>query len=106
MRIEDHPILGKAPERRKVTIIVDGEPVEAQEGEPIAAALAAVSKRVLRYTSKRGEPRGFFCALGRCSDCLMTVNGVPQVRTCITPVEEGMRVDTQEGLGQWSEEIC
>ena len=106
MRVEDHPILGKAPERKNVTIIVDGKPVTAQEGEPIAAALAAVAKRVFRYTKKRREPRGYFCGLGRCSDCLMTVNGVPQVRTCITPVEDGMRVETQEGLGQWSDETC
>lgn len=104
MRVEDHPILGKAPERKNVTIIVDGEPMTAQEGEPIAAALAAVAKRVLRHTKKRHEPRGFFCGLGRCSDCLMTVNDVPQVRTCITLVEDGMCVETQEGLGMWSEE--
>jgi predicted molibdopterin-dependent oxidoreductase YjgC len=104
MRIEDHPILGKAPERRSVTIVVDGKPITALEGEPIAAALAASGKRVFRHTKKRGEPRGYFCGLGRCSDCLMTVNGVPQVRTCITLVEDGMCVDTQEGLGTWSEE--
>ena len=106
MRIEDHPILGKAPERNKVTIIVDGEPVTAQEGEPIAAALAAAAKRVFRYTKKRHEPRGFFCGLGRCADCLMTVNGIPQVRTCITPVEEGMQIETQEGFGEWREGEC
>ena len=104
MRIEDHPILGKAPERRSVTIFVDSEPVIALEGEPIAAALAGVAKRVFRYTKKRQEPRGYFCGLGRCSDCLMTVDGVPQVRTCITMVEDGMRVETQEGLGKWGEE--
>jgi predicted molibdopterin-dependent oxidoreductase YjgC len=106
MRIEEHPILGPAKHGKKVTIYVDGEPTTAYEGEPIAAALTAAGKRVFRYTSKRGEPRGYFCALGRCSDCLMTVNGVPQVRTCITPVTDGMRVETQEGLGQWSEETC
>jgi aerobic-type carbon monoxide dehydrogenase small subunit (CoxS/CutS family) len=104
MRVEDHPILGKAPEQKNVTIIVDGEPIAALEGEPIAAALTAFGKRVFRHTKKRGEPRGYFCGLGRCSDCLMTVNGVPQVRTCITLVEDGMRVETQEGLGTWSEE--
>ena len=106
MRIKDHPILGKAPVRKTVAIIVDGEPMVAQEGEPIAAALMAAGKWVFRYTRKRVEPRGYFCGLGRCTDCIMTVNGVPQVRTCITPVEEGMQVETQEGLGRWSEETC
>ncbi len=106
MRIEDHPILGKAPVRKTVTIIVDGEPMVAYEGEPVAAALMAAGKWVFRYTQKRAEPRGYFCGLGRCTDCIMTVNGIPQVRTCITLVEEGMQVETQEGLGRWSEETC
>jgi len=106
VRIEDHPILGRAPERKMVTITVDGEPVAAQEGEPIAAALMAAGRRAFRHTKKWAEPRGYFCGLGRCTDCLMTVNGMPQVRTCITPVEEGMQVETQEGLGHWSDETC
>ena len=106
MRIQDHPILGPAPANRTVTIFVDGEPVTAHEGEPVAAALMAAGRWVFRYTKKRKEPRGYFCGLGRCTDCVMTVDGVPQVRTCITPVEEGMRVETQHGFGQWSDGGC
>jgi predicted molibdopterin-dependent oxidoreductase YjgC len=101
MRVEEHPIFGKFPEKKTVTIFVDGEPVAAQEGEPIAAALMAAGKRVFRFTKKRQEPRGYFCGLGRCTDCAMNVNGIPQVRTCITPVEEGMQVETQHGAGEW-----
>jgi predicted molibdopterin-dependent oxidoreductase YjgC len=103
MRIEEHPIFGELPEKTSVTIFVDGEPVAAQEGEPIAAALMAAGKRVFRFTRKRQEARGYFCGLGRCTDCAMTVNGIPQVRTCITPVEEGMQVETQYGSGEWRE---
>jgi predicted molibdopterin-dependent oxidoreductase YjgC len=103
MRVEEHPIFGKFPEKKSVTIFVDGEPIAAREGEPIAAALMAAGKRVFRFTKKRQEPRGYFCGLGRCTDCAMTVNGIPQVRTCITPVEEGMRVETQHGAGEWRE---
>ena len=51
-----------------------------------------------RYTSKRHEPRGIFCAIGRCTDCVMVVDGVPNIRTCVTPLHEGMDVRTQYGV--------
>jgi predicted molibdopterin-dependent oxidoreductase YjgC len=101
MRVYDHPILGKAVERSRVTIKVDGQPVSAVEGEPIAATLMAAGKMDLRYTTKQDQPRGVFCAIGRCTDCMMTVDGIPNVRTCVTPVQEGMVVETQKGEGKW-----
>jgi NADH dehydrogenase/NADH:ubiquinone oxidoreductase subunit G len=99
-RVAVHPILGDLPPAREVTIYVDGEPISAREGEPIAVALLAAGRRVLRWTEKLGEPRGLFCALGRCTDCAMTVDGRPNVRTCVTPVREGMVVETQDGRSQ------
>ncbi len=104
MRIKDHPILGKLKRVKEVTIYFHGRPIGAREGEPIAAALYAQGIRVLRKTALRKEPRGIFCAIGRCTDCVMVVDGVPNVRTCITPVREGMRVEFQEGLGEWKKE--
>lgn len=97
-RIKEHPILGEAPERNVVTFIYDGKPMEGLEGEPIATALRAAGVMVHRYTKKKHEPRGVFCAIGRCTDCVMIVNGKPNVRTCITPLEEGMVVETQYGV--------
>jgi len=104
MRILDHPILGKAELGRRITLVVDGEPVEAFEGEPISAALMAAGHKVFRLTPKRDEPRGVFCAIGRCTDCAMTVDGLPNVRTCVTPAVDGMKVETQSGLGTWGQE--
>ncbi|MCK4473443.1 MAG: (2Fe-2S)-binding protein [Anaerolineae bacterium] len=101
MRVLDHPILGEAKLGRKITIEVDGQPIAAFEGEPIAAALLAAGYKVFRYTVKKSEPRGVFCAIGRCTDCVMTVDGRPNVRTCITPAVDGMKVQTQAGLGTW-----
>jgi len=101
LRVENHVVLGKIQRGRKVTIIVDGEKVEVFEGEMIAAALMASGKKVFRYTKKHGKPRGVYCGIGRCTDCIMTVNGIPNVRTCITPVEDGMVIKTQRGLGEW-----
>jgi predicted molibdopterin-dependent oxidoreductase YjgC len=80
---------------KKVVIRVDGRPMEALEGEPIAAALMASGVKVFRRTRKRRQPRGIFCAIGRCTDCIMTVDGMPNVRTCVTPVREGMEIRTE-----------
>ena len=100
-RILDHPVLGPLGERPLVRLTVDGRGVEAREGEPIAAALVAAGVRVFRTTTKRGEPRQLFCGIGRCTDCVMVVDGQPNVRTCVTPVREGMTVETQDGRGGW-----
>lgn len=98
MRIEEHPILGKTEKLRKVTFTYDGKQIEGYEGEPIAAALKAAGVMVHRHTRK-GSPRGIFCAIGRCTDCVMVVNGKPNIRTCVTPLAEGMTVQTQDGCG-------
>ena len=103
-RIEIHPILGLRPERRQVTIHFGDRPLPAYEGEPIAAALLAAGIRVFRKTSKRGEPRQLFCGIGRCTDCVMIVDDLPGVRTCVTLVRDGMRVEVQDGRGRWERE--
>jgi len=94
MRIRNHPILGKAPDGVWVEIEVDGESIPALEGEPIAAALTAAGIRILRITKKYAEPRGVTCAIGRCTDCIMEVDGRPNVRTCVTAVKAGMIIRT------------
>lgn len=101
MRIENHPVLGKAVITAQVTITVDGKKIKAFKGEMIASALVAAGIKVFRYTSKKHEPRGVFCAIGRCTDCVMEVNGVANVRTCVTLVENNMHIKTQRGLGVW-----
>lgn len=98
MRIEEHPILGKYKKGKPVHFTLDGKEMSGFEGEPIAAALKAAGVSTHRYTAKEHKPRGIFCAIGRCTDCVMIVNGQPNVRTCITPLEEGMEVNTQYGV--------
>ena len=79
---------------------MDGKKLRAKSGETIAAALMENGIHIHRYTTKKHEPRGVFCGIGQCTDCVMTVNGKPNVRTCITPVEEGMVIETQQGFGK------
>ena len=82
-----------------VTIVVDGTPVSAHAGETVAAALLVAGHRVLRLTPKRRLPRGLFCGMGVCFDCLVVVDDVPNTRACMTWVRDGMRVELQDGLG-------
>jgi len=98
MRIDEHPILGKQEEKRVVEFTLDGQIIMGFEGEPIAAALKAAGVMIHRYTKKLHQPRGIFCAIGRCTDCVMVVDGKPNVRTCVTSLKAGMNVQTQFGV--------
>lgn len=97
-RILEHPILGVTEEKKIVHFSYDGNDMTGYDGEPIASALRAAGVMVHRHTKKRDEPRGIFCAIGRCTDCVMIVDGKPNIRTCITPLKEGMQVQTQYGV--------
>ncbi|MEJ5229565.1 MAG: (2Fe-2S)-binding protein [Pseudothermotoga sp.] len=101
--IKQHPILQFSHSRR-VKFTFDGREMEGFEGEPIAAALHANGVRILSYTEKHKRPRGFFCAIGKCSSCFVIVNGIPNIRSCITPLKEGMIVETQHGRGVFRQE--
>lgn len=96
--IQKHPIL-EFKHGREVEFIFDGKTLKGYEGEPIAMALHANGVHIYRITPEMKRPRGFFCAIGKCSSCFMTVDGVPNVRTCVTPLEAGMKVETQKGKG-------
>jgi len=98
-RIEHHPILEDLGEPETVEITVDGSPIRARAGEPIAAALLAAGIQAFRETAV-GSPRGLFCGIGQCTDCCMTVDGKPNVRTCVTQVAQGMVIETQRGNGR------
>ena len=97
-RISEHPILGEQQKGKLVTFTYDGKELQGYEGEPIAAALKAAGVMVHRYTKKEHKPRGIFCAIGRCTDCVMVVDGKPNVRTCMTPLAEGMQLQTPSGV--------
>ena len=98
MRIPKHPILGTYQKGEKIRFYLDGKEMYGYEGYTIAAALMSAGVTTHRHTRKKGTPRGIFCAIGRCTDCVMVVDGQINVRTCITPLKEGMQVLTQYGL--------
>jgi aerobic-type carbon monoxide dehydrogenase small subunit (CoxS/CutS family) len=100
-RLREHPLLGAAEAGEVVSFTLDGRELRGYAGEPLAAALLAHGVMRARTMPGDGAPRGLFCGVGRCSDCLMLVNGEPNVRACVTPLAAGMRVETQQGLGAW-----
>jgi sarcosine oxidase subunit alpha len=73
----------------------DGKPVEAQESDTVASALYRAGRRIFSRSFKYHRPRGLLCCSGKCPNCLMQVDGAPNIRTCITPVREGMVVRHQ-----------
>jgi len=80
-----------------VNVVVDGTPVPAEPGQTVAAALVAAGRTTWRETRGHGRPRGLFCGIGVCFDCLVVVNGVPDVRACQRLLADGDDVRTQRG---------
>lgn len=80
-----------------VRFIFEGRPVEARAGDSVAAALLAAGVLAFRETPVSGAPRGPWCMMGVCFDCLVTVDGVGGRQACMTPAREGMRVERQSG---------
>jgi predicted molibdopterin-dependent oxidoreductase YjgC len=80
-------------------VTFDGRPVEALPGQTVAAVLWTAGVTSWRTTRGEGRPRGVFCGIGVCFDCLVTVNGRPNQRACLLPVRPGDVIGTQEGTG-------
>ncbi|MBI4721806.1 MAG: (2Fe-2S)-binding protein [Candidatus Stahlbacteria bacterium] len=95
MRLTQHPII-QFKRDKKIKFYFEGQEFLAYEGETVAAALIASGIKVFRYSRRHKRPRGFFCAIGKCSSCLMEIDGIPNQMTCIRLVKEGMQVKRQE----------
>lgn len=77
----------------------DGRPVPAAPGQTVAAALWADGVRSWRTTRGTGAPRGLFCGIGACFDCLVTIDGARNQRACLIPARPDQVVTTQVGVG-------
>jgi predicted molibdopterin-dependent oxidoreductase YjgC len=75
----------------------DGIEISAQRGDTIAAALLAAGRLTLRQTPVSGTPRGPYCLMGICFECLVTIDGAANRQACMVIVEDGMTVQTQRG---------
>ena len=75
----------------------DGERIEFEAGDSVAAALLRSGKKVLRTTRFKEEERSLFCGIGNCFDCILVVDGVMNQRSCMTRARDGMIVKSQDG---------
>jgi predicted molibdopterin-dependent oxidoreductase YjgC len=73
-----------------VTVTFAGRTLQARDGQTVAAALTAAGVRSWRTTRRGARPRGLFCGIGACFDCLLTIDGRPAQRACLVPVRDGM----------------
>lgn len=99
MRIENHPVL-TFETGKELCFTYNGVDMKGYESDTIASALHANGIKELSHSEVDHRPRGFYCAIGNCSSCLMEVDGEPNVRVCIVPLKSGMHVRTQEGKGE------
>ncbi|MDT9689007.1 (2Fe-2S)-binding protein [Streptomyces sp. P9(2023)] len=93
-------LVDASPSGPPVPFTFDGRPMTALPGQSLAAALWAAGILAWRTTRVGGRPRGVFCGIGQCFDCLVTVNGRPGRRACLVPAAPGDVVTTQEGHGR------
>lgn len=89
---------------RPLTILVDGEPVTGIAGQTVAGVLLGAGRRQWRTTREGGAPRGVFCGIGVCFDCLVEVNGLRDVRACLRRARDGDVVTRQDGHAGRDEE--
>ncbi|HEY4462718.1 MAG TPA: (2Fe-2S)-binding protein [Streptosporangiaceae bacterium] len=85
--------------KERVTFTFDGAPVQALRGQTVAGALLAEGVVSWHLTRSGGRPRGLFCGIGACFDCLVDVNEDRAVRACLVPVNNGDRVETATSAG-------
>ena len=79
-----------------VPVVIDGVAQFARAGDTVAAALLANGITVCRTSAVSGAPRGPFCLMGACFECVVEVDGV-SVQGCLAQVAPGMRIDTLRG---------
>jgi D-hydroxyproline dehydrogenase subunit gamma len=83
----------EGPQRRRVRCTLDGELVDAFEGESLLTLLMLRGRHVRRFEFSN-EQRGGFCLIGTCQDCwVYAANGSP-LRACTTRIETEMQIRT------------
>ena len=98
LRIRNHPVID-FKKRNKIPFFFNNKMVFGEEGDTIASALHANGIKVLSHSLKYNRPRGFFCGIGKCSSCFMTVDDIPNIRTCIIPLTKNVNVVAQDKVG-------
>jgi sarcosine oxidase subunit alpha len=83
----------------------EGSPITGYAGDTVGSALYATGRRIFSRSFKYHRPRGLLCCSGRCANCMMTVDGVPNVRVCVEPLRDGAEVNAQNVLGSLDHDL-
>lgn len=95
-------MFSRPTEGASIAITFEGAAVAARPGDSVAAALLAAGHLVFRDTALSGAPRGPYCMMGACFDCLVEIDGVPARQACMTEVRPGMQVARQHGAADYA----
>ena len=90
-------MFARRPDASTVTIHFDGAPIAARAGDSVAAALLAAGIVATRTTPVSDAPRGPYCMMGVCFDCLVTIDGVGNRQACLVRLTDGMATAMQRG---------
>jgi sarcosine oxidase, subunit alpha len=88
-----------------VSFSFEGDTIDAFAGDTFGSALYASGRRVYSRSFKYHRPRGLLCCSGQCPNCLMTVDGVPNVRVCTEPVRKDAEVRGQNVIGSLDRDL-
>jgi predicted molibdopterin-dependent oxidoreductase YjgC len=100
LRVRPEHDLARIEHSDPFTFSFEGQPISAYPGETIGAALMAAGINTFRSTRRQQKPRGIFCGIGICFDCLVVVDGRLNQRACVTAARPGMTVCVQIGAGE------
>lgn len=92
--IKSHREQSKIQRGQPIQIMINGKPTKVFEGEMVVAVLLAERIHQFRQTNETKIPRELYCGMGICSECMVTVDGVKNFRTCQKPVVDGMEIET------------
>ncbi|MBD3414150.1 MAG: (2Fe-2S)-binding protein [Candidatus Aminicenantes bacterium] len=82
--------------KQKIKFKLNGKDTEAYEGETVLAALLAAGQKKIKINPVSRKPRGALCGMGVCFECRVTIDGIPNVRACMTEVKPGMIIETND----------
>ncbi|WP_417260896.1 MULTISPECIES: (2Fe-2S)-binding protein [Alphaproteobacteria] len=82
---------------KRINITFEGQNIELEQGETVAAALMLAGKKTFRVSAVSDDKRGAFCLMGVCFECLVEIDGVPNRQACMILAEDGMDIRSQKG---------
>ena len=94
----DSPFREIDPQGDHVLVQFEGADLMLPLGENLAGALLVAGLMPFRHTPVSGAPRGPFCMMGACYDCLVQIEGMT-VQACMLQVAEGLEITVPAARG-------